>query len=875
MSAKNRTVSGALGGFLGLVGMSAVAGILVTAAVAPAVALSGIAATNTINVFDNLPEYLSIDRLAQKSNIYASTNAEDPVGTRVLLASFYEQNRVDVPSDAISQFVKDAAIAGEDPRFMEHGGVDVQSSFNGAVQTLAGGGTRGGSSITQQYVKNVLIQKCEVMTDADAADACYDDATLPTADRKLREMRLAIGIEKEYEKADILRGYLNIAGYGGTVYGIEAAANYYFNTNALNLTLPQAASLVAIVNNPVKFQLDRPDSETNGAANGYAANKVRRDYILNEMLKYDKIAQADYDAAIAAPIEPVITVPSTGCQTAGDNAFFCDYVTKILKNDVTFGATEEERIDNFTRGGFDVYTTLDLELQATAVAALNANVPKTYNDWNVGGVVSSVQVGTGNVLVMTQNKDYSQDPAVQATGANYTSINYNTDFAYGGSGGFQPGSTYKVFTLAEWLKEGHALTERVDSRRKSNWGNFQDSCLGVKNYDNDTPPFNPRNDSNESGTNYSALQSTTGSINTGFIGMAKKLDLCGIRKTAENFGVHRADGNALDQGAASVIGTNEIAPLTMAVAFAGIANNGMTCSAVAITKIIGTDGTELPIPASNCQQSVEPSVAAGMQYAMKTVMTNGTATDSNRNTTPRLPMIGKTGTTDGAKDTWMSGATTKVATVVGVVNVGGNNWKSQRSSRYNLLGKYPATARHRIWPIVMSAANAKYGGDDFPEASSSVINAVAVPVPDVRGKSMAEAKTTIEAAGFLFVDGGVTSSEMPAGTVANTDPAGGAASTRGATVTAFSSDGTGVVIPAVIGKTEADARTALTAAPYGFSVAKLEQATTDKAQDGKVVAIQPGEGTASRPGDGVTIVIGKYTAPAAADGQGTDTGKKG
>ncbi|WP_241987743.1 transglycosylase domain-containing protein [Cryobacterium sp. TMT1-66-1] len=857
-------MSGALGGFLGLVGMSAVAGILVTAAVAPAVALSGMAATNTINVFDSLPEYLSIDRLSQKSNIYASTNAEDPVGTRVLLASFYEQNRVDVASDAISQFAKDAAIAGEDPRFMEHGGVDIQSSFNGAVQTLAGGDTRGGSSITQQYVKNVLIQKCEVMTDADAAKSCYADATKPTADRKLREMRLAIGIEKKYEKVDILRGYLNIAGYGGTVYGIEAAANYYFNTTALNLTLPQAASLVAIVNNPVKFQLDRPDSETNGAANGYAANKVRRDYILAEMLKYDKIVQADYDAAIAAPIEPVITVPSTGCQTAGDNAFFCDYVTKVLKNDVTFGATEEERIDNFTRGGFDVYTTLDVELQATSVAALNASVPKVVDDWNVGGVVSSVKVGTGAVLVMAQNKDYSQDPAVQATGTNYTSLNYNTDHAYGGSNGFQPGSTYKVFTLAEWLKEGHALTERVDSRRKSNWGNFQDSCNGVQNYDNTNPPFNPRNDggSSESNPNYSALQATTGSINTGFIGMAKKLDLCGIRKTAEAFGVHRADGAVLDQGASSVIGTNEIAPLTMAVAFAGIANNGMTCSPIAITKMLSSDGTELPIPKSTCTQSVEPAVAAGMQYAMETVMTNGTARSSNGATSPRLPMIGKTGTTDSAKDTWMSGATTQVATVVGVVNVGGSNWKNQRNSKF--FGKQVSNVRHTIWPKIMSVANAKYGGADFPEASSAVINAVAVPVPDVRGKSMAEAKTTIEAAGFLFVDGGVTSSEMPAGTVANTDPAGGAASTRGATVTAFSSDGTGVVIPAVIGKTEADARATLTAAPYGFSVAKTEEATADKAQDGKVMAIQPGVGAVGRPGDGVTIVIGKYTEPAPA-----------
>ncbi|SFH54216.1 PASTA domain-containing protein [Cryobacterium levicorallinum] len=856
MSAKNRTVSGALGGLLGLVGMSAVAGILVTAAVAPAVALSGMAATNTINVFDSLPEYLSIDRLSQKSNIYASTDAADPVGSRVLLASFYEQNRVDVASDAISQFAKDAAIAGEDPRFMEHGGVDIQSSFNGAVQTFAGGETRGGSSITQQYVKNVLIQKCEVMPDADEADACYSDATKPTADRKLREMRLAIGIEKKYEKEDILRGYLNIAGYGGSVYGIEAAANYYFNTTAALLTLPQAASLVAIVNNPVKFQLDRPDSETNGAANGYADNKFRRDYILGEMLKYDKIAQADYDAAVAAPVEPVITVPSTGCQTAGGSAYFCDYVTKILKSDPTFGADAETRLENFKRGGFDVYTTLDLELQVTAENSLNKYVPKSYPGWDVGGVVSSVRVGTGEVLAMAQNKDYSQ--AEQPAGSNFTSINYNTDYATGGSGGFQPGSTYKVFTLAEWLKEGHALTERVDSRVKSDWGTFQDSCLGPQSYGT---KFSPRNDGGEGGPNESALHSTTRSINTGFIGMAKELDLCGIKNTAEAFDVHAADGGLLGQNASSVIGTNYVAPLTMAVAFAGIANNGMTCTPIVISKMVSSDGTELPIPQTKCTQSVEPAVAAGMQYAMATTtIGGGTAAASGSRTSPRVPIIGKTGTTDSAKDTWMSGASSKVATVVGVVNVSGD-YKNQRFTTLNgLSAQY---IRHYVWPEVMSVANARYGGDAFPEASSSVINAVSVPVPDVRGKSMSDAKSAIEASGFLFVDGGVTSSEMPAGTVANTDPAGGSSSSRGSSITAYSSDGTGVTIPSVIGKSEADARSTLTAAPYGFTVAKLEQATTDKAQDGKVVAVQPGEGTASRPGDAVTIVIGKYTAPKA------------
>ncbi|WP_051972951.1 transglycosylase domain-containing protein [Cryobacterium sp. MLB-32] len=781
---RSRRLGGALGAILGMVTMSSVAALLVTVAVTPALALSGMTATNTINMFENLPSYLALEQLSQKSNIFA----RQADGTPVLMASFYEQNRVEVGSDAISPFAKDAVVSSEDPRFLEHGGIDLQGTVNGAITTFAGGDTRGGSSITQQYVKNVLIQKCETMADPEESAICYHSAIEISASRKLKEMRMAIGMEKEYSKDDILRGYLNITGFGGTVYGIEAAANYYFATNAANLTLPQAASLIAIVNNPVRYQLDRPASETNGIANGYADNKERRDYILGEMLQYKKISAADHDAAVAAPIEPIITPPSTGCVTAGANAFFCDYVTRVLKTNTTFGADEETRLANFRLGGYNVYTSLDLEVQAAAVDTMNRNVPKVSVRGDIGAVISSVEVGTGRILAMTQNKDYSQDPDVLETGTNYTSLNYNTDKNMGGSSGFQPGSTYKVFTLAEWLSTGHALGERVDSRLKANWGDFQDSCLGTQNYN--SQGWNPRNDSrSETGANYSALESTINSYNTGFIGMAKRLDLCGIKKRAESFGIHRADGGTLLQSAATVIGTNEIAPLTMAVAFAGIANNGTTCSPIVIDQITGADGAELPVPQSTCEQSVEPGVAAGMTYAMQRVMTSGTARTSYYGTSPRVPMIGKTGTTDSGADTWTSGASSKVATVVGVVSLTGK--LAQRT--FSFPSGPASTARHRMWPDVMSVANAKYGGDPFPDATSAVINGVPVSVPDVRGMQLARAKSVIEGAGFGFADGGVTESDMPVGTVVRSDPSG--STYKGTTITVFTSSGTPVVVP--------------------------------------------------------------------------------
>ncbi|TFD35077.1 penicillin-binding protein [Cryobacterium sp. TMT1-62] len=661
-------------------------------------------ATTAIVAVVNLPDDLSIGRLSQKSNIYATASDGSPY----LLASFYDQNRVEVSSDAISQYVKDAATSGEDPGFYEHGGVNIWGSLTGAVTTLFTGDVRGGSSITQQYVKNVLVQQCESLSDDAERMICYDAATETSPWRKLKEMSLAVGLEKKSSKDDILRQYLNITGFGGSVYGIEAAANYYFNTTAAALTLPQAASLVAIVNNPVKFQLDEPDSTTNGAANGYAANKERRDYILDEMQENEKISTADHDAAISAPIEPTITEPSTGCRTAGGSAYFCDLVLQTLRNDPAFGADADARLANFRLGGYNVYTTLDPVLQSAAESTMAENVPKTFEDWDVGGVITSVGVGTGRVLAMTQNKDYSQDPA--DTGANFTGINYNTDLDQGGSNGFQTGSTYKVFTLAEWLTQGNSLADSVSAWERDEWGTFEDSCNGPQDYGES---FAPGNDSSsDDDSSYSALESTIDSINTGFIGMAKELDLCGIRKTAEAFGVHRADGGALEQGASAVLGTNEIAPLTMAAAYAGIANNGVTCTPIVIDRITGPDGAELPAPQSNCTQSVTPEVAAAMSYAMERVMTRGSGSPSYYDTDPQVPMIGKTGTTDENGDTWMAGASTKVATIVGVMNVSGVG-EDQRETYFE--SGQAATARHRMWPEMMGVANEKYGGDEFTE----------------------------------------------------------------------------------------------------------------------------------------------------------------
>ncbi|WP_353828628.1 transglycosylase domain-containing protein [Agromyces sp. SYSU T0242] len=848
MSAQKLT-SDAASGVLGFLGMSALAGLLVTAAVTPALAVTGMAANNSINMFENLPGYLKIDELSQKTDIYATRSD----GSEALLASFFDQNREEVAWEDVSQYAKDAAVAGEDPRFYEHGGIDIQGTVRGALSTVTGKDVQGGSSITQQYVKNVLINNgVNQATTEEEKEAAYEQATEVSAERKLKEMRYAIALEKEATKDEILLGYLNISAFGGRVYGIESASQYYFGTHAKDLTLAQAASLVAIVNFPNELRLDRPDSETNGAetvVNGekvpYAANKDRRDYIIGKMLEYGKVTQEEHDAAIAEPVEPKISEPSTGCQTAKGSAFFCDYVANVIRTEYDDPETEDvnEGTVMLQQRGLKVYTTLDLDLQNRAETAIAENVPFSDPRFDVGSVAVSVEPGTGRILAMSQNKKYSADPEVLETSNEYSAVNYSTDYEYGGSSGFQPGSTYKVWTLAEWLNEGHSLLESFNGSQRE-FTRFTNSCEG-----DFVGSYAPNNDDSNSAND--AVQATKYSVNSAFMAMAEQMDLCNIKKTAKAFGMHRADGGDLTMHPSDVLGTQEVAPLTMVAAYAGIANDGKTCTPIAIDRIVDQSGEEIAPPKSECTQSVTPEVAHAMQYAMQQTFAGGTASPSE--TYSGVPHIGKTGTTDYAFDTWMNGASSKVATAVWVGNVtGGDNRTSLRS--IDFASGYGASARHRIWSAIMTVADGKYGGAAFPEADAKFFKQTLVDIPNVTGLTVDQAKQAIEAAGFQFGTGGEIDSDLPKGTVAGTDPSGQAG--RGTLIRVLISNGKVSGVPDVRGMDRNTAEQTLKDA--GFKVQVREEPVTDQSAEGFVISQSPDAGATAKSGDRVTIVVGKF-----------------
>ena len=612
-----RTFAGVLGGLAGLVALSVVAGLLLVAPLAPAIAISGRAASTAASLFDGMPSYLEIDRLMLPTTIYA----RDPESGRdVELTSFYDQNRVPVRFDEVAPVMHDAILASEDPRFYRHGGIDIIGTTRALIRNAQGDAVQGGSSISQQYVKNVLVQRCErdaVATETqsrhEVLQACWLDATRATGvegyQRKLQEIRYAVQVEQEYSKNDILMGYLNIANFGGTTYGIEAAARYYFSTTAAQLTLGQAATLAGIVQNPNRFRIDRPtgsitdadgrtynkaadstvDDVTAGtlagldslladgvitqdlylaAGDAYSATKGRQLYVLDRMREDGRITTEQYVAAAVEPIVPAVQPALTGC--AGTSApFFCQYVVNTVRSDPdyasAFGETPQERQQSLTREGLNIYTTLDWRLQNASQDAMRRYAPETVAGMNFGAASVSVEATTGRILAISQNNRFTEDADLAATDPAYTSLVYAGDAVHGVSEGFPTGSTFKLFTLIDWLEKGRSLYQPVNGSLRV-IPRLQDRCEG--------PWINleshvVRNFGDVRGYTGTPMQFTAQSLNSGFLGMAEQLDLCDIENVAARMGVTRGSGEPVDiDGAAAIIGTNNVAPVALAAAYA-------------------------------------------------------------------------------------------------------------------------------------------------------------------------------------------------------------------------------------------------------------------------------------------------------------------
>lgn len=711
---------------MGLVALSAVAGVLVTAAVTPAVAATSAAATSAIDTFDNLPSELQINPLELPTTIYAKNPT---TGKYEALTRFYDQNRVPVTWSQVAPVMYDAILSSEDPRFYDEGGIDLLGTARALVSNLKGDSNiQGGSSISQQYVKNVLVQDCYSSVDDKnltqakknaAIQACYDDATNANGPsgyaRKLQEMRYAIALDQKYAKNEILLAYLNIANFGGQTYGIEAASEYYFGVHASQLDVEQAATLAGMVQNPNTFRIDEPNDKVNGKADHYALTKQRQEYVLGRMKTLGKITADQYQVAMKAPITPKITPPTTGCALTGA-PYYCAYVTSIVTSDPAFGSNAVEREQALRQGGLNIYTTLDWRLQNVAQATVSQYAPASMPGFGYGATIVNIQPSTGDILSIAQNTHYSTTSTNPDSGA--TSVVYAGDSTEGANG-FPAGSSFKLFTLLDWLQTGHSLNEVINGYPRV-IPHITNSCQGDWNNPGNViiPNFN-----NEHGYYGTPLQFTAQSLNSGYFAMAAQLDLCDVMKDATSLGVTLANGRGpvLMNNLFSVLGSNAVSPIAMAGAYAAIANGGVFCQPRVIARVTDSSGKDLPVPAKTCTQVVDPGIAATAEYALQGVMhyPNGTAASANPN--DGTPLFGKTGTANG-EQTWLISSSSAMTSLVwsGTTDDRGNT----NLDLYHQWGQSSTDLgeiRYAMSRQIQGAADLYYPGGPLPAPEASLM----------------------------------------------------------------------------------------------------------------------------------------------------------
>ncbi|QUW18483.1 transglycosylase domain-containing protein [Agrococcus sp. Marseille-Q4369] len=842
MAASRHKPGSLLGSLLGLIGFSAIAGILVSATLTPALAVASSTANSGLDLFESLPTYSQITQQAERNRIYGLRD-----GQPVEIAQFYSQDRQVLQWQQVPRTAVDALVAGEDRRYYSHSGVDAPSVVRAGLSQLGFGGDSGASTLTMQLVRQqIAIDAC--LSDDEAAQAVCDQQYTESYQRKLAEMRLSISLEQRYTKNEILLAYLNIANFGGNVYGIESGAQRIFGKPAAELSVAESAALIATVQNPSIRNLFNADN--------FARNQERRDFIIRQMASEGFITAEERDAALAIPVDEAfvnIQPPNNGCIAGYDSArFFCDYVQRVLAVDQVdgqhiLGATPEDNARALAQGGYQIFTSIDLDLNDSVQQVVDAQVPNDETRWQSGAAVTQLEVGTGRILTMVQNKDFDNRTEHAPTG---TAVNFNADFEHGRSSGFQPGSGFKVFTLAQWVIDGHSVNQQLDATR-SEWpaGSFRAECTGLR-----SEAWNPQNNEGNEYTRMTPTEIMVNSVNTGIARMASELDLCDIHETAERMGAYPAEADGeWNIFAPAVIGSgSNVTPMGMASAFATIANGGIYCKPLAIDRIVARDGTEVQPPVQECEEAISPQVASVLQSVLTTV----TERNPINNPPGSTPVISKTGTTNGVVQTWVNGASPTVATAVWVGNIVGN---------YSLQPRW--NVRSTIFRAAMGEAIARYPGGQFLAPDADTLRGNASELPDVSGRPVADAQAALEAAGFTVQVADPVAGSQAEGSVEYTAPGAGALVTTSTPIIIYPSSGAPASDPSqapegaqtwpnVVAQSLADARATL--ADAGFDPALVQVTWQDHGEGNlcTVLAQNPLADTPGEPTDPVSLVVG-------------------
>jgi membrane peptidoglycan carboxypeptidase len=739
-----------------MLSVAVVMGVVVAGLAIPFAGVLGIGARNVADTMDNLPAELQTDPLPQKTRL---VDADGNV-----IATLYDENRVNVPLDQISRTMVKAIVAIEDYRFYEHGALDLKGTLRALVTNQASGGvTQGGSSITQQMVKLTLISQAKTKAERKAAT---DD----TYARKIRELRYAIAVEQNHTKDWILERYLNIAYFGDGTYGIQSAARHYFGVNAKNLDLRQSALLAGLVKNPTGYD---PTNSPDRALE-------RRNVVLDRMAELNVISRHKATKTKEQSLGLNVVPAKNGCLYSRA-PFFCDYAISWLLHDPKLGKTVADRKDLLKTGGLTIHTTIDLRDQQAADTSVASHV---YPTDEAIGALAMVEPGTGEVKALAQSRPMGPD---QAKGQTF--LNYVVPQKYGDSNGFQAGSTFKLFVLASAITDGTSLNTSINSPPEIQIPENSYQDCGDQPYAS-TAVWPVHNSTGFGTSSFNLYTGTQESVNTFFAQLEQRTGLCEPYQLAKSMGVE-LDDPASERVPSFTLGVPSVSPLEMAGAYATVAARGLHCDSRPATSIDDSSGNEIRQYQTSCEQVMPQSTADAVNDILRGVQETGFGADAGL-TLPQ-PSAGKTGTINDNMAVWFCGYTPNLATasmIAGANRLGHMiTLNGQTLANQYIVSAHGSTTAGPMWGDAMKAIAAWLPDEDFVAPDAETVNGVLAVVPSTSGMTPDQARSALEGAGFFSSDGGEVRSNEPAGTVAYTSPAGGSSSTSGSEVTIYVSNG--------------------------------------------------------------------------------------
>lgn len=521
-----------------------------------------------------------------------------------VVATFSEQNRVDVTLKQVPAVVVNAVVSTEDRHFFSEGAINPVSIVRAALADLGGsGGLQGGSTITQQYVKQAYL------------------SSQRTLSRKLKEAALAVRLSRTESKNQILQNYLNTIYWGRGAYGIEAASRAYFGKDVGKLGLREASLLAGMIRDP-----DGTDPTRDPVL-----ARQNQDASLRAMLRDKKISSSQVRAVEGTPFTKYVIPPNapTGVVTAaaGD-----EYFVEAVRQELVAKYGQRE-VDS---GGLRVTTTLDPTLQEEAFNAVYG--PNALNPAAGGPSGALVSIDdNGEVRALVGGQDYAKSSVDLALGA------------AGGGSGRQAGSTFKAFMLAELIKLGYSPLSVFPAPPEVvlPHGNAGGAPWQVTNFDGEaTQPT------------MSLVAATAHSINTVYAQIVDRLGPASLVAMAEQLGIKPSE---LGVYPSLVLGTAQVSPLEMAAAYATFADNGVYHAPLLVTRVTNTAGAAMPLPVQPVTRvAMTPAQAAEESYVLQQVVLSGTGTAAGIGT----PVAGKTGTTENSADAWFIGYTPNLTTAV-------------------------------------------------------------------------------------------------------------------------------------------------------------------------------------------------------------------